>query len=65
MSKDKISQNSLRMNKHSVFIHKQMKTSKPLPRLSDDSHNFSVEVSHDVHVARVGSEVPEREKADD
>lgn len=64
MAKDKISQNSLRKIKHSVFIHKQMKTPKPLPRLSDDSHNFGVEVSHYVHVARVGSEVPGREKAD-
>lgn len=64
MSRDKIFQFSLRMYKHSVFIHKQMKTSKTLPRLSNNSHNFSVEVSYYVHVACVGSEIPERKKAD-
>lgn len=65
MTRDKISQYSLRMYKHSLFIHKQMKTSKTLPRLSNNSYYFSVEVSHYVHVACVGSEIPDRKKADD
>lgn len=48
-----------------MFIHKQRKTSKTLPRLSNNSHNFSVEVSYYVHVACVGSKIPERKEADD